>query len=533
MRIRTFCNLALLSSLVLSGVAASATTSRELTLLYDGRSGLSIRGSWSLPAKDTATSEWSFYLSPKMGDFKVDRATCGGAPLAIQLLTFSEEGGDRLWKLVSKSPCSAGKPLLIRFHYRVKSVAPQLQVGMDGAFAGGSGELWYPQESFRALDTGLTKIVTPVGFTSIATGVLVRSIRRRNRIETRFRADKPSKLAFAIGRYSNASSLKPFPIRLLAVPPIPDGNKKAETLSRLLAPLQEAFGPAPERSLALVEVKFGGRVAGTSEYGMIFAERSKVVGPFDPPYWAHEFTHQWWGVSIHPKSGSPGAELLTEGMAQYGASLALENVEGKAAAAEYRRIDPKDSLAAYQKLVVAGQDRPLVGPIPRNDDEVIIMHHLATSKGSILLSQLEWLVGRESFHAVLRSFLNVHRGTSVSWDDLESAISTATKGQYRWWFDQWLHGAGAPSFSVRYSISGFEAEVTLHQEPPQPYHLLIPIRLCTAAGEQASLLESTSADARLTFHADAAITKLLVDPDMLVPNLNPRGVSAVAQHTCR
>jgi aminopeptidase N len=513
-------------------MSPAAATSYDLKIHFEVHSGIAISGLWSMPLKDSASSEWSFFLSPAIGGLKLDRITCGKSRLRLKSLVPTQSGGDTSWKLTTATPCAARTPIQLAFHYRVIANAPQLQVTQDAAFAGGFGEIWYPQESFKILDTALLHIDTPVGFRSIATGERIGSVRHGNRIESSFRATIPAKLAFAIGKYVEAATSTPFPTRLLAVPPAPDAAKKAVGLSALLAPLETAFGPAPQRTLALVEVKFGGKVAGTSEYGMIFAERSQIVGPLDAPYWAHEFSHQWWGLSVRAASGTSGAVLLTEGMAQYGASLALEATQGRAAAAEYRRIDKKDSLEAYQRIVRAQDDRPLVGKPPDTDDEVLRLHHLATSKGAILLSQLQWLVGKAKFQRILQSFLAAHRGSSASWSDLQDAIDAGTNNTYKWWFDQWLDQAGAPSFRVTWRISGPNVTVSVHQETAKPYRLLIPIRMCGPAGAEDTVIESSSVDTTVRLTASHSVGRLLVDPDMLVPNLDPGAVAAVRQHVC-
>jgi hypothetical protein len=46
------------------------------------------------------------------------------------------------------------------------------------------------------------------------------------------------------------------------------------------------------------------------------------------------------------------------------------------------------------------------------------------------------------------------------------------------------------------------------------------------------VIESSSVDTTVRLTASHSVGRLLVDPDMLVPNLDPGAVAAVRQHVC-
>jgi hypothetical protein len=518
--------------IVLCGAAKPPTITQQLHVRFrpDSKS-LAIDGSWLMPPRQADQSSWSFFLSPTMSNLRITRLACGKSAIPVTSLTSAPSGGDTAWTITSTGHCGAATPLRMSFAYESLRGAPQLQVSEDSAFAGGFGEIWYPQADFKILDTAQIQLEAPREFSGIATGRLIRSHTKRGMRVSTYLITRPAKLAFAIGRYLTGGTSQPFPTRLLAMPPASGLHSKAIELSHLLAPLEVAFGPAPERPLSLVEVRFGKSVAGTSEFGMIFALHAQITGPFDPAYWAHEFSHQWWGIAIRPTAKTPGAVLLTEGMAQYGALLALEATQGRAAVAHYRWADKRDSILGYLRFLARGDDRPLVGTPPSTDDEVLRLHNMATSKGAILLSQLEWIVGCARFHALLQSFFRAHQETTVAWQDLEDEIRAGTAHRFDWWFEQWLHQGGAPSFDVSPRIDGRDIIVRVTQRTPSLWRLIIPLRACEAAGEENFSIDTTEHDKVIRLHARTAVSSVLIDPDALIPNLQARNLPE-PRHSC-
>jgi hypothetical protein len=252
-----FCTVAW-GGLVSASPARSLT--HEISIRFDNvQSTLLISGLWRIPPRAQGSNQWTFYLSPVMADVAITRLECGSSEIKVKALRAEPQGGDTLWHLTGMSPCPAATPLTLWFRYKTARNAPQLQVTPDAAFAGGGGEYWYPQRAYKDLDTAVIRIDAPAMFKTIATGDLAGSAIKGARREDIYRAQSPSKLAFAIGRYTDVRLGRPFPIRLLTTSTSASrARDNARLLSRLLAPLEGAFGPAPQRSLALVEVRFGG-----------------------------------------------------------------------------------------------------------------------------------------------------------------------------------------------------------------------------------------------------------------------------------
>lgn len=406
-----------------------------------------VAGRWTTPVLDAPVQTFNFRLSPLMQELRIKWARCADEPLSVLRLEAKPDGGDTSWTMTTHTPCTAGRRLELAFSYESNGkTAPQLRIDPERGFAGSSGELWYPQRAFAERETARVTLDLPFGLEGIAVGERKSKTSQDGRTRLVFVQETPSKLAFAYGRYVERRIAGPVPIRVLTTESGVGAELTAERLARSLAPLASAFGPAPYRELALVEIDFQSLVAGTSEFGMIFADVSKIRGAYDLIYWAHEFGHQWWGNAVRPAAKTEGATLFTEGLAQYGALYALEQVEGAAAAEAYKREGGKarQSLAGYRALAAAGQDRPLVGPPPKAGDATLLGHRLATSKGALLIDHLSRLIGRESFHRSLARFVKENAGSLTSWAALEAEINRATDNRHAAEIRSWFTDAGEP-----------------------------------------------------------------------------------------
>jgi hypothetical protein len=474
-------------------------------------SALDVSGSARFPALRESASAFDFYLSALIRAPRL-AVRCGGRRWSVAAIATRLEGGDRKWTLHGRGLCAAGSSLELDFGYRLQGIAaPQMRIADGWSFAGGGGELWYPQRAFSERQVARIAIDVPASFTAIATGVPTRVSRHGSRAQFSYRAAFPAKLAFAYGPYVEAVAEQGHRVRVLSS----TSAVQAESLVRLLEPIISAltnlYGPAPFSDMALVEVPFGGLASGTSEYGMIFADAARMRGAFDANYWAHEFGHQWWGNAVvRAASGTAGATLLTEGLAQYGAFVALQ-ATGRASSAAFTQ-----RLASYRAVIGAGRDKGPATFTPANQEEVLLAHRLATSKGALVLRYFANLVGEARFHALLRSFLAAHSGRRVSWAEFEAWLHRDMNDEYRWFFEQWLHRPGAPELTISYCAQGRSVRGEIVQRGT-PFRLLLPFELSGSWGSRRVAANADGTASHFNFEAPGAVERLALDPDALVP----------------
>ena len=180
----------------------------------------------------------------------------------------------------------------------------------------------------------------PHGWRSLANGTLLSSRQTSDRLIEEWRSEQPVAWSFAAGPYKVTSHrLAGREIQVFRLREPPDGNKRvAQVLADVLVALESRFGPYPYPKFALAEVPSDpSSWYASSEQGFIlaqaaaFEERSGGV-----PLFGHEISHAWWGNLVPPNGR--GRIVAGESIANYCSYLALEKIEGEAAAVEFIRV---------------------------------------------------------------------------------------------------------------------------------------------------------------------------------------------------
>ncbi len=450
--------------------SANLTSQYDLSIsILSDNHRIEVTGTWRLPPAPAERNQIDFYLSPKMEGLKVQLIEPeASGPLNLQ--SNQEEGGDTKWVFKPTRTIPAGQSTLLRFSYTSDGKpAPQFNVSPEGSFAGGGGELWYPQAAYKNREIGTLRFTALAEDTVISNGTRESAPEQERKGEFIFRVTEPSKFAFASGKYIITRREGKVPFNLYLLRPRAQAQTILEGCAKTLNFLTNLFGEFPHREFSLVEVDFPTIVRGTSEFGFIFAHRSKL-DEFDLAYWAHELGHQWWGITVKSAANTTGQMMLSEGVTQFGGLLGVEAIEEQAAAEQFRRNGyhgKGQSAASYFALVRSGTDFPLTAYIPKNQNETLTMHKLANSKGFILLYMLSQRIGREKFAAILRRFVQQNTNKTTSWSDFQQAIEAGAGQDVRWFFEQWFERTGAPDYQLTWKQVGGTVRGTVSQ--PAPY----------------------------------------------------------------
>jgi hypothetical protein len=497
------------------GLAEGADTVSQydlaVTILPDARR-LEVAGTWRLPASVTVRDQIEFYLSPRMQALKVQLLEPkASAPLS--LAGSQEEGGDTKWTFKPSLPISAGQSVLLQFSFSSDGKpAPQLNISPEGSFAGGGGELWYPQVAYKNREIGTLRFSVPAGEKVISNGALQSMQEQKGRREYVYRVTEASKFGFGSGRYTVVRRAGKVPFSLYLLRPRAQAQGILDGSARALNFLTNLYGAFPYREFSFVEVNFPTVITGTSEFGFILADDSQL-DEFDLAYWAHEMGHQWWGNVVRSASGTTGQMMLSEGVTQFGALQAVEAVEGQTAAEEFRRHGYKgktQSAKSYFKLLRSGIDFPLTAYIPKQN-ETSTMHRLANSKGFILLDMLSRRIGRARFAAILRRFVQQKANQTTSWKEFQQAIEADAGQDVHWFFEQWFERTGAPDYQLSWKVDGRRVQGVITQPAPY-YRATLEIELRGSRQSLVKKIEVTDGSKSFTWSAPFKVSSLILDP---------------------
>jgi len=400
----------------------------------------------------------------------------------------------------------------------------QLQVAGTIAFASWV-EGWYPvvADPRRTLSqmgsaSGATRFHLPAGWDVVSNGKKGARVESDGGVSVAWSVEVPVARSFAAGPYRAervAVGERSIGVYLLSEKQ-QDVRRQAETLARALAAQEQRFGPYPYASYAIAEVpEDKGSFYASSEQGFVMAKSSAFEQEHgNLPLWAHEMAHGWWGNLVG--NTGPGAILCGESLAQYGAVLAIEALEGEDAATEFLRFSrsgysPAQCARGYfTQNCGTERDRPL-SQLGGGGWQ----HDLADAKGHWVYHMLRGRIGDELFFEGLRALIANHAAGPITLQGLrEHFVALAPDAELERFFEQWLDRVGAPVLEVEWEAAGeggVEVAIMQVQEGP-PYLLELEVAVRGGGEEQVSKVTLGEATTRATLPAPAAPSDVVLDP---------------------
>lgn len=417
------------------------------------------------------------------------------------------------------APQDAGSvvPLTVEFDSGGKGCP--VAVTRKCAYARCHGE-WYPVPLHgNPAAPGSMTIVVPAAWRTISNGELSTSDLDGKLRAERWTITAPAARSFVAGPYHlemTVTGHRSVGAYLLSVN-TDKARRCGALMNKILTALERRLGPYPYDALSLVEIP--DELAGwnaASDNGLVLVA-SKWLEPTGCklPLIAHELAHAWWGN--HVRSCAPGSLMVDEGLAQYGAVLAIESAEGDDAALHFLRFacqgtSPCKSARGYFSHFYGQEDDKALMSLTGDDQDYL----LASAKGPWVYHMLRREMGDELFFRTLRTFIGDRSGREASLADLRAAFLKAKPGDDRFatFVAQWLDRSGAPVLDVSWSAAsnrGNAAEVTVRQRGA-PYTL--PLEICVAAGDECRTyhVQSTSRTQTYVLDAPGRPTDVKIDP---------------------
>ena len=226
------------------------------------------------------------------------------------------------------------------------------------------------------------------------------------------------------------------------------------------------------------------------------------------PLISHELGHQWFGDLVTTKDW--GDIWLNEGFATFMETVWSESHFGKDVA-DYDRWEGAREWFALRSLY----DKPIVR---YNFEESEEFDGNAYGKGGWVLYMLRRQLGEDAFYGGLKHYLEVNRGKNVMTSDLTKAIEEATHTNVDAFFQQWIYGAGAPTFELSYVYDAAKKQLALTVKQTQKreghvglFHAPVDVEITTASGPKLYPIHVTQESEVFTFPADSAPLMVLFD----------------------
>ncbi|MCP3918824.1 MAG: M1 family metallopeptidase [bacterium] len=301
---------------------------------------------------------------------------------------------------------------------------------------------------------GRTRLHLPAGWIGIVDGSLVEREQTDSRAVEVWETPEGIARGFAAGRYEAVTENvegREVHVYMLSDDKAITPQRLARLIADSMAAQEARLGPFPFSSYGVVErpsMLPGQRWYAASQQTFILADS----GAFDHahgnlPLWGHEMSHGWWGNTVG-QSG-PGSKWCGESLAQLGALIAIETLEGPEALHEFLAYSRSgysraQCASGYFWLLRQGQDQALA-----RMGQGGATHDLADSKGVWVYHMLRQLVGDDVFFGVLRGVLTdlAHKVVTVA-EMRRRFIAAAPQHDLRTFFAQWLDRTGAPILEV-------------------------------------------------------------------------------------
>ena len=410
-------------------------------------------------------------------------------------LRVPEDSATLLARLPLRAARRRGELVEVAFRTETRGQSSQLLAGRAVAL-GSWVEQWYPTPhgggftAARAAAPGTTRLDLPKAWRGVTSGYRVERREYGSRVRETWRVEEPVARSFAAGPYTSVtrrSGGREIEVHLLTADPR-SAERQADMLQRALDALEGRFGAYPYRSYAVAEVPDAEvSWAASSEQGFIMAKSSIVADTVgNLPLFAHEAAHGWWGNAVN--TTGPGSKMGSEALAQYGAVIAIEAIEGDSAMREFLRFsrpgyNPLQCALGYFYIWREGGDRALARLENGEWD-----HNLADSKGMWFYHMMRGELGDERFFGALRGLLDRFRGRAMTLDDIRAALLAAAPDSAALVpaLTQWLDRTGAPVLDLdwwslrRNGRPGLALRIRQRQPGP-PFRLRLELGVRTAA----------------------------------------------------
>lgn len=331
------------------------------------------------------------------------------------------------------------------------------------------GKTWFPcVDNFSDKASYDLYITIPEAMTSSCGGILSESINNDNGTKTDHwivNQEIPTYLmSFAFGDFvlweeTYQGIERDIPIHVYAKPN--QIEKVAGTFANIkgiAAFYEDKFGPYPLNRIGYVSTNLG-----CMEHVDNIALASPLINgnaTFDnESLIAHEMSHAWFGDKVTCATAED--MWLNEGFATFCNFYYLTELYGEGVFIDYmNELIDNVILSAHQKE----------GFIPLNDMPLDLTYGTTVyDKGAAVVNTMMNYLGRETFNAVMKQYIEKFAFKTASSEDLRDAVSEFSGVDMTDFFDTWVFTAGSPvysvkSFTTKANGDKYDVEIVMNQK---------------------------------------------------------------------
>lgn len=291
-------------------------------------------------------------------------------------------------------------------------------------------------------------------------------------------------------------------------------------------------GPYPYKQYSFIQAGDGGM-----EYAMctLMLGNGTLEGILGTA--THELGHSWFQHIL--ASNESKHPWMDEGFTTYIEDSALNELKG-----DKKEINPfKANYAAYYSLVNSGKEQPQTTHGDRYDENrpYSISSYI---KGSIFLSQLEYVIGRENVDATLKRYFNDFKFKHPTPNDIKRSAERVSGAELDWYLTDWAQTTNTIDYGIK-DVADKEGKTVVSLERigrmPMPIDLTvqytdgtsenfyIPLRMMNFIkpnpdpNQKRTVLEDWAwAQSNYSFTIDknkTAIKKITIDPSGLMADV--------------
>lgn len=156
---------------------------------------------------------------------------------------------------------------------------------------------------------------------------------------------------------------------------------------------------------------------------------------------AHELAHSWFQQIL--ASNESKHSWMDEGFATYIEYLALNEIAVEKDENPFKKI-----YLNYYKLVESGKEQPLTTQADRYDENKsysISSYH----KGSIFLSQLEYLIGKENVDKTLKKYYQDFQFKHPTPNDIIRTAERVSGANLEWYLTEWIKTTNTVDYGIK------------------------------------------------------------------------------------